>query len=48
MEIAWGGYMNYDDLEEICVTSEKNVESWSEISLEPIRKALGIGIGEQT
>lgn len=48
MEIAWGGYMNYDDLEEICITSEKNVESWSEISLEPIRKALGIGIGEQT
>ncbi len=43
-EISWGGFMAYDQLEEICVLNERNVESWSEISLEPIRKTLGIGV----
>lgn len=42
-EISWGGYMSYDQLEEICMITDKNVETWSEISLEPIRKALGLG-----
>ena len=43
-EMSWGGFMSYDQLEEICILNEKSVESWSEISLEPIRKALGIGL----
>lgn len=42
-EISWGGYMSYDQLEEICFLGDKNVESWSEISLEPVRKTLGLG-----
>ncbi|MBN1466293.1 NUDIX domain-containing protein [candidate division KSB1 bacterium] len=42
-EISWGGFMSYDQLEEICMLDDKNVESWSEISLEPIRRALGLG-----
>ena len=45
-EISWGGFMAYDQLEEICVLNDKNVESWSEITLEPIRKALGVGVNE--
>lgn len=43
-ELSWGGFMAYDQLEEICVLNESSVESWSEISLEPIRKVLGIGM----
>ena len=42
-EISWGGFMSYDQLEEICMIADKNVETWSEICLEPIRKALGLG-----
>lgn len=42
-EISWGGFMSYDQLEEICMLDDKNVESWSEISLEPVRRALGLG-----
>jgi len=42
-EISWGGYMSYDQLEEICMLAEKNVETWSEISLEPVRKYFGLG-----
>ncbi|MBN1561792.1 NUDIX domain-containing protein [candidate division KSB1 bacterium] len=45
-EISWGGFMSYDQLEEICMLDDKNVESWSEISLEPIRRALGLGESE--
>ena len=46
-EISWGGFMAYDQLEEICILNESNVETWSEISLEPIRKALGVGVSEE-
>jgi len=46
-EISWGGFMSYDQLEEICMLDDKNVESWSEISLEPIRRALGLGENEE-
>ena len=42
-EISWGGFMSYDQLEEICMLDDKNVETWSEISLEPIRRTLGLG-----
>jgi predicted NUDIX family phosphoesterase len=42
-EISWGGFMSYDQLEEICMLDDKNVESWSEISLEPLRHTLGLG-----
>lgn len=41
-EISWGGFMAYDQLEEICMINDCNVESWSEISLEPIRRTLGL------
>ena len=41
-EIAWGNFVPYDKLEEIIMDSETKVETWSEIALEPIRKALGI------
>lgn len=44
LEISWGGFMTYAQLEEIYVNSETSVESWSEISLEPIRKSLNVGI----
>ncbi len=43
LEISWGGFMSYEELEEIYVNSDTNVESWSEISLEPIRKSLNVG-----
>lgn len=41
-EISWGGFMSYDQLEEICMINDSQVETWSEIALEPIRHALGI------
>ncbi len=44
-EMSWGGFMSYDQLEEICALSDGNVESWSEIALEPLRHALGIDNG---
>lgn len=40
-EMSWGGFMSYDQLAEICSLSEGNVESWSEIALEPLRRVLG-------
>ncbi|MBN1996864.1 NUDIX domain-containing protein [candidate division KSB1 bacterium] len=39
-EIAWGGFMSLESLEEICMEEEKAVESWSEIALEPLRVLL--------
>ena len=46
-EMAWGGFMAYDQLEEICVLNDNSVETWSEITLEPLRKALGINLDEE-
>ena len=39
-EIAWGGFMPVSQLEEISQSSEASVESWSEISLAPLKQAL--------
>ncbi len=39
--------MAYDQLEEICVLNDNSVETWSEITLEPLRKALGINLDEE-
>ena len=39
-EIAWGGFMSIPQLEEIYMSSEASVESWSEISLTPLKEAL--------
>lgn len=39
-EISWGGFKPYKELAEIVASSDKSVESWSEISLEPLRKYL--------
>ena len=39
-EIAWGGFMDISELEEILSSNDAAVESWSAISLEPLRKKL--------
>jgi len=39
-EIAWGGFMPVSQLEEISQSSEASVESWSAISLLPLKQAL--------
>ena len=39
-EIAWGDFMALADLEEICMNEEKSVESWSEISLDPLKRLI--------
>ena len=39
-EIAWGDFMPLAELEEICMNEEKSVESWSEISLDPLKRLL--------
>jgi len=41
-EIAWGGFLTYAELEEINQSNEVAVESWSQISLEPLQEALGL------
>ena len=41
-EISWGGFMSLDELEEINASEEVSVESWSAISLEPVRKLIEI------
>ena len=41
-EIAWGGFLPASQLDEICSNGESSVESWSEISITPLKKALGI------
>ncbi|RPH99353.1 MAG: hypothetical protein EHM72_11260 [Calditrichaeota bacterium] len=45
-EISWGGFMSYDQIEEICMLNDCNVESWSEIALEPLRRVLELDEGE--
>ena len=39
-EISWGGFMSLEQLEEIASSPEASIESWSEISLDPMRKVL--------
>lgn len=39
-EIAWGGFLSIEELEEIYSSNEVSVESWSGISLEPVRKEI--------
>lgn len=39
-EIAFGGFMTLSQLQEISASEETSVESWSEISLEPLKKAM--------
>jgi predicted NUDIX family phosphoesterase len=41
-EIAWGGFMSIAELEEIYAANQDSVETWSGISLEPIRRVLKI------
>lgn len=41
-EIAWGGFMPLEQLEEICQNGEAAVESWSEIALTPLKEVLGL------
>jgi len=40
-EIAWGGFLSMAELQEISESSEAAVETWSLISLAPLKKALG-------
>lgn len=40
-EIAWGGFLSIEELQEISESSEAAVETWSLISLAPLKKALG-------
>ncbi|MBN1542683.1 NUDIX domain-containing protein [candidate division KSB1 bacterium] len=39
-EIAWGGFKSIEELQAICADPQAQVESWSEISLPPLRLAL--------
>jgi predicted NUDIX family phosphoesterase len=41
-EIAWGGFLPIGELQEIADSNEAAVESWSLISLPPLRQALGL------
>ena len=40
-EIAWGGFKSIDELSEIVADPQQQVESWSEISLTPLKEILG-------
>jgi predicted NUDIX family phosphoesterase len=39
-EIAWGGFKTLAELEQIVASPDENVETWSEISLGPLRRVL--------
>ncbi len=41
-EIAWGGFLSIKELEEIAESNEAAVETWSLITITPLKEALGI------
>jgi predicted NUDIX family phosphoesterase len=41
-EIAWGGFLSLRELQEIAESNEAAVETWSMISITPLKEALGI------